>query len=191
MHIKVGRSKALIGGSLALTGIGIVQFATAGAQEVDPETGTLNFSTEQSIALAKECFENARDYSESHESLMACELSLEEEALSKRRRAAVYANRGVIHFNLGNYIEAASDFTESLNLGIHVRARILTNRGLAYEALGEEEKAKQDYDAALAINPNYPLALKRRAELEKPLYERSPVARKITAQNTANANVEI
>ena len=161
------------------------------AQNSDHETGTIKLVIGQETPLAKKCFENARDQFDSYDALTACDRSLDEEKLTKRRRASVHANRGVILFNLGNYREAAADFTKSLNLGIHVRAKLHTNRGLSYEALGQDAKAKRDYDAALAINPNYSMAKKRREELDKPRYDRSNVIRRITVETPVPPGVGI
>ncbi|MBT8473730.1 MAG: hypothetical protein HKN14_04930 [Marinicaulis sp.] len=78
--------------------------------------------------------------------------------------AAAYANRGVIHFNIGIYETAISDFSQSLDLGKNYRV-LLANRGMAYETLGLENLARVDYEAALAFWASYKDAKKRLAQL--------------------------
>lgn len=141
--------------------------------------------------LADACYENARDAFEDYEALEPCDLSLETEPLSQRRRAGVHANRGVIYYNIGEYESAIEDFTASLDLEIKVVAKVRTNRGLAYEALGYESLARTDYVAALNHDPDYTDASDRLKELEKPLYERSRLPRKIRVQAPAKPVVGI
>ena len=135
--------------------------------------------------LADACYENARDAFEDYEALEPCNLSLENEPLMQRRRAGVYANRGVIYYNIGEYESAIEDFTASLDLNINVVAKVRTNRGLAYEALGYEALARTDYIAALNHDPDYADASDRLKELEKPIYDRSRLPRKIRVEAPA------
>ena len=135
--------------------------------------------------LADACYENARDALEDYEALEPCNLSLENEPLTQRRRAGVHANRGVIYYNIGEYESAIEDFTASLDLEINVVAKVRTNRGLAYEALGYESLARTDYIAALNHDPNYADASDRLKELEKPIYDRSRLPRKIRVEAPA------
>lgn len=132
--------------------------------------------------LSTLCYENARDGALGAEALLPCDQSLQTEQLSGRRRAVVYTNRGVINFNSGDYEASAVDFTAALDLGIFLRARVLVNRGLAYEVLRYEALARADYRAALEISPGNDTAKRRLAELEKPLYERTQIPRRITAE---------
>ncbi len=132
--------------------------------------------------LANECYENARDTREDYEALDPCNQSLETESLSQRRRAGVHANRGVIYYNIGEYQLSVDDFTESLDLEINVIAKIRANRGLSFEALGYENLARADYVEALKINPDHKVASERLQELNKPLYDRSTIPRKITVE---------
>ncbi len=132
--------------------------------------------------FAGACYENARDGREDYEAVEPCNVSLESEPLSQRRRAGVRANRGVIYYNIGEYQRSIDDFTASLDLDINVVAKVRTNRGLAFEALGHESLARADYAAALVHNPNYAVATERLKELRKPIYERSTLPRKITVE---------
>jgi tetratricopeptide (TPR) repeat protein len=135
--------------------------------------------------LSRLCYENARDEEIGAEALLPCKQSLETEQLSDRRRAVVYANRGVIQFHSGDYEAAVLDFTAALDLGIFLPSRLHVNRGLAYEVLRYDALARADYRAALAISPGNEIAKRRLAELEKPFYERSQIPRKITAEAPA------
>lgn len=155
----------------------LAMLAAASAQEGDgAATIVIGFP------LSDQCYRNASDGVVGAESLAPCDQSLATESLSNRRRAVVYANRGVINFNSGDYETAVLDFTASLDLGIFVRSRLLVNRGLAYEVLRYEALARADYRAALDSSPGNETAKRRLAELEKPFYERSQVPRKITAE---------
>jgi|GEM_PF-4335872 len=138
------------------------------------------------LPLFTQCFENARDGETGFEALEPCDQSLQQENLSPRKTAIVHANRGVIYFNLGDFEAAVNDFSASLDLGIHLRAQLHANRGLAYEALRLDALARADYKAALAIKDTQPTALRRLEELSKPLYERSGVPRRITAEAPAS-----
>jgi len=136
----------------------------------------------QEHPLAIACFNNARDGGDHYDALTPCHRALAEYRLTDRKRAIVYANRGVIQFNVGDYDAAVSDFSTALDLKIHVQAKIHANRGLSYEALSLDYLAKADYQAALSINPSHRTARERLEELKKPLYDRSRLPRKITAE---------
>lgn len=135
--------------------------------------------------LAIECYENARDELTGAAAVEPCNASLENESPGKRRQAVVYANRGVILYNSGDYEAAVDDFTASLDLGIFVPARILTNRGLAYEALRYDALAKADYQRALLLNGNEERARLRLEELKKPYFDRSRIPHKISVEAPA------
>ena len=139
--------------------------------------------------LYHQCFDNASNGRSSFDALAPCNESLEKERLNDRKIAIAHANRGVIHYNIGAYEEAVSDFTEALDRNIHVRAKLLANRGMAYEALSADSLARADYAAALAINPKYAVAKKRFEELSKPIYERSRIPRRITAEAPGGAGI--
>lgn len=131
--------------------------------------------------LMEACYRMAVDGAVGAEGLEPCNRSLANEPLTDRLRSIVYANRGVVQFNSGDYGAAAEDFTAALDLGINVRARILVNRGLCFEALRYDSLARADYEAALDFNPDNEIALRRLEELKKPTFERSGVPRRITA----------
>jgi tetratricopeptide (TPR) repeat protein len=162
-------------------GIGLALIGSAvGAAEVE-QPGARTVIGEP-FPLSIECFEAARDGASGARGIAPCDRSLAEEALDDRRRAIVFANRGVVQFNSGNYEAAGLDFTAALDFRVLNRSRVLANRGLAYEVLRYEALARADYREALALNPNNAIANRRLAELEKPYLERSHVPRKINAE---------
>lgn len=138
-----------------------------------------------------DCYANAQSGDVSPAAIAPCDRSLEKESLTERQKAVVYVNRGVIRFNIGDYSAAVADFTDALDLRIFARARTYVNRGLSFEAMGRDRRARADYEAALEINSNHPIATRRLQELDKPLYERSKPPRRITVENAASAAVGI
>ena len=55
---------------------------------------------------------------------------------------------------MGGYRRAARLFSKSLRL-FPTDVWALNNRGLAYVKLGKREKARQDFEAALKIDPTF------------------------------------
>lgn len=137
--------------------------------------------------LADACYQNARDGVTGGDGLAPCDQSLKSEQLTKRRRAIVHANRGVVQYNSGDYAAAIGDFSASLDLGVYASSQVHANRGLAYEVLRFEALARADYQEALNFNPKNDLARRRLAELDKPFLERSQIPRRITAEAAAEA----
>lgn len=135
------------------------------------------------------CFENASAGLSTLEALSPCDYALDNEPLSDHKIAVAHANRGVIQYNIGDYEAAIADFSEALDRNIHVEAKVLTNRGMAYEALSADSLARADYAAALAINPKYSAAKRRFEELSKPIYERSRLPKRITAEAAPKAQI--
>ncbi len=68
--------------------------------------------------------------------------------------ASAYYGRGVVRCKLRSYRAAVADLSRALKVRPRFAAA-LTERGLAYAESGEVEKAIQDYDAAIAIDPSY------------------------------------
>lgn len=163
--------------------VGIAVFASGAWAGDDRAVNKVVIGNE--TPLYQKCYENARDSLSSSDALEPCNRALQEEALTRRKTAIVYANRGVVQFNLGDYQAAVSDFTASLDHNINLKARIYANRGLSYEALQYEALARADYQAALSHDQDNDIASRRLQELEKPLYERSKLPRKITAEAPA------
>ncbi len=68
------------------------------------------------------------------------------------KSAALYAVRGALYLELGEYAKAIADLTQSLKL--HENPDVLVNRALAYKAFGQREDAKRDLDRALELDPH-------------------------------------
>jgi len=105
-------------------------------------------------------------------------------------------NNGIEAYNAKNYDIAIKEFSEAIkqqtgfyiayNSFIDLKAAYY-NRGLSYEQKGENEKAIDDYNAALRLDPNYTLARNRLALLQGSTY----VAQSNTQQQTQNQNQQI
>jgi len=66
-----------------------------------------------------------------------------------------YLRRGIFNFNKGQYDEAISDFTRTLEINPKL-GNVYYNRGTAYWAKGEYDNAISDFNKALGINPRDP-----------------------------------
>ena len=64
--------------------------------------------------------------------------------------AGTYYNRGLAHGRLGQYQEAANDFSEAIRLDPQY-AEAFFNRSMSYARLGREEEAGQDSLQAIAL----------------------------------------
>jgi len=60
---------------------------------------------------------------------------------------------GDVHFNNGDYAEAANEYSENLKFNPK-DVRMLYNRGRANEEQGNFEEAKADFERALEVEPN-------------------------------------
>lgn len=65
-----------------------------------------------------------------------------------------YSNRGKVWFERKNFQEAIADYSRSLEL--RESAVVLVNRGAAYASIGQLNQALQDFNQAIALNPDYP-----------------------------------
>ncbi|MGB3297086.1 MAG: tetratricopeptide repeat protein [Phormidesmis sp.] len=68
-------------------------------------------------------------------------------------RVAFYRHRAIAHFNQGHLLEAIADYTQAL--AIFPTAYAHYHRGRAYVALNEFDRAHLDFDAAIALSPDY------------------------------------
>lgn len=74
------------------------------------------------------------------------------------RNADGHLNRGSALVMTGEFGEAVAAFTEALGLGVRQPHKAYLNRGAARESLGDLRGAFEDYQTALAINPEWALA---------------------------------
>ena len=70
--------------------------------------------------------------------------------------AAVFNNRGLSYFALGDYERAVDDFSRAIELEPGF-INAWNNRGLTYQKMGEVEKAAQDFYTADDLDPDYSL----------------------------------
>jgi len=77
--------------------------------------------------------------------------------------AALYAVRGALYLELGEYAKAIADLSKSLEL--HENPDVLTNRALAYKAFGQKEDALKDLNRALELDPHHVAAWFNRGTL--------------------------
>jgi len=76
-----------------------------------------------------------------------------EMTLDKRVRAMVYNHRGMARFSLGDFLQAKSDFSQSILYdGENFRSRV--NRGLVHRMLRKFDRSVEDYSRALDIDPS-------------------------------------
>jgi Flp pilus assembly protein TadD len=64
-----------------------------------------------------------------------------------------YGNRGISHFEMGDYESAVVDFTKYIELKPN-NAMSYNNRGAAYLNLGNRQRARMDFERALELNPD-------------------------------------
>lgn len=67
--------------------------------------------------------------------------------------AEAYNNRGIVKYELGQFLEAINDYTSAIALKKNY-ADALSNRGNAYAALNQFQNATSDFQAALKLNNN-------------------------------------
>ena len=77
--------------------------------------------------------------------------------------AALYAVRGALYLQLGQYSKAIADLSKSLEL--HENPDVLVNRALAYKAFGQKEDALKDLNRALELDPHHVAAWFNRGTL--------------------------
>lgn len=75
-----------------------------------------------------------------------------------------YYERGNIHFALGAYTSAITDYTRVIALE-PAHARALNNRALVYDTTGQVEQALADYSGAVRVDPDYLRAYQNRLNL--------------------------
>ncbi len=75
--------------------------------------------------------------------------------------AEAFLNRGNTYFLMRQYDDAIADYETSLRHGLGKSHIAWYNIGLAYEAKRDEVKAKEAYNAALEINPDFGPAQKK------------------------------
>lgn len=72
--------------------------------------------------------------------------------------AEAYLNRGNSHFLSGRHNAALADYQKSLALDVSKPWAAWYNIGLVYDVKKDAEKAREAYEKALELNPNFTLA---------------------------------
>jgi len=80
-----------------------------------------------------------------------------------------YLNRGNLWFIARRHNEAITDYAKALELGVGKQQIALLNTGMAYEHLRHYEKAKDFYESALEVFPEWPMALEKLERVTKKL----------------------
>lgn len=72
--------------------------------------------------------------------------------------AEAYLNRGNAYYLSGRYDDALADYEHSLALDVRKPWAAWYNIGLVYDAKKDADKAREAYEKALELNPNFTLA---------------------------------
>lgn len=72
--------------------------------------------------------------------------------------AEAYLNRGNSHFRGAQYEEALTDYNRALDLDVNKPWAAWYNIGLVYDAQKQTDKAREAYQEALDLNPDFTLA---------------------------------
>lgn len=75
--------------------------------------------------------------------------------------AAIYNNRGLAYYDLGQYTQAISDYTKAIELNPK-DAVAYNSRGITYKKLGQYTQAISDYTKAIELNSKYAMAYNNR-----------------------------
>jgi tetratricopeptide (TPR) repeat protein len=81
-------------------------------------------------------------------SITSCNLALNTRRTSRRERASILVNRGILYNHIGEYTAAVADFEKALSL-ISDFPEAYINRGNTYYYTGQVERAIADYDRAI------------------------------------------
>lgn len=87
--------------------------------------------------------------------------------------AEAYLNRGNLLFMAQRYDEAIIDYKMSLELDIKKPEVAELNIGMSNEQLGNLTLAKQQYEKALSMIPEWPIAIEKLARVNKKIAEKN------------------
>ena len=102
------------------------------------------------------CFKETGDVA-----IAACTRLIESGEFTGNGLAAIYFNRGVTWYEMGNYDRAIQDYNEATKLNPNFEQAFF-NRGNAYSEKGQFERAIQDYNRAIELKPDYAKAFNNR-----------------------------
>lgn len=114
--------------------------------------------------MSRECYVSAELRKETQSSLSICSRALQEEALSRRDRAATLVNRGIIHMQARDLNAAVADYRSAI-LQEPKLAEAHVNMGIALlHKGGNDREAIDSLTTGLGMNPSRPeIALYSRA----------------------------
>lgn len=75
--------------------------------------------------------------------------------------AEIYVNRGNAYYMTEQYALALEDYALALSLGISEVRALYLNTGMAHEKLGNAQQARDSYERALEVSPDWSLARQR------------------------------
>ena len=102
------------------------------------------------------CFKETGDVA-----IAACTRLIESGEFTGNGLAAIYFNRGVTWYEMGNYDRAIQDYNEAIKLNPNFEQAFF-NRGNAFDEHEQFDRAIQDYDRAIALKPDYAKAFNNR-----------------------------
>jgi tetratricopeptide (TPR) repeat protein len=82
-------------------------------------------------------------------SISSCNIALNTRRVTRRDRASILVNRGILYNHMGEYAAAVSDFEAALELFSNFPEAYI-NRGNSYFYTGQVERAIADYNRAIA-----------------------------------------
>jgi tetratricopeptide (TPR) repeat protein len=84
----------------------------------------------------------------------------------KEDRAILFQNRGACHARQGKFLAALRDLNRAVELnGMYLKARL--KRAQVFEQLGDGDKALEDYNVILGMDPEHEGALEAVERLKK------------------------
>jgi tetratricopeptide (TPR) repeat protein len=81
-------------------------------------------------------------------SISSCNVALNTRRVTRRERASILVNRGILYNHMGEYAEAFKDFEEALELNSNFPEAYI-NRGNSYFYTGQVDRAIADYNRAI------------------------------------------
>jgi tetratricopeptide (TPR) repeat protein len=106
--------------------------------------------------FARDCYQAAEGKRDTGTSLAICNRAIEEEALSRRDRAATLVNRGIIHMQARDLDRAIADYDLAIRSDPRI-AEAHVNRGIALlHRGGRDQDAIEALSKGLSMNPARP-----------------------------------
>lgn len=96
------------------------------------------------------CYQYAKTETRGGTAIRTCTESLSREVLTRRDRAAVFVNRGILNRLAGNYKLAFDDYVAALKLKDDMPEAV-GNRGNIYYLSGKFEQAIEDYQKSIEM----------------------------------------